>query len=258
MIPSADILGVRVHRLTMAEAVAVAGAWLRRGGPPAHIVTAHTAMLRQARADPALRALLNGADLTTPDGAGILLVGRILGVRFPERVPGVDLADALCALCAREGYSVFLLGARPGIAEAAAANLIRAHAGLRIAGTHHGYFRPEEEGLVVARIREARPRLLLVALGFPAQELWIARHRRDLGVPVSIGVGGSLDVFAGRLSRAPRWVQRLGLEWAWRTAQEPRRRWRVVASIPPVLWLAARERLRARATGRGTGDSIDR
>lgn len=241
MIPSAAILGVRIHVITMSQALDALRRMLH-GHVPRHVVTAHTAMLARARREPDLLAVLNAADLVTPDGHGIVVVGRILGVRFPERVAGVDLADALAALCAREGLRIFLLGARPGVADAAAAALVRRHPGLQIAGTHHGYFGPEEEAVLLARIRVARPHLLLVGMGFPPQELWIARHRETLQVPVSIGVGGTFDVMAGHLQRAPGWVQGAGLEWAYRTIQEPRR-WRVAASIPGVILLALRERL---------------
>lgn len=242
MIPSATILGVRIHLVTMAQALGALRGMLH-GSVPCHVVTAHTAMIAQARREPDLLDVLNAADLTTADGSGILLAGRILGVRFPERVAGVDLAEGLCALCARDGLRVFLLGAKPGVANAAAAALVRRHPGLQIAGTHHGYFAPEEEPALLARIRVARPHLLLVGMGFPPQELWIARHRETLQVPVSIGVGGTLDVMAGVFRRAPAWVQQAGLEWAYRTFQEPRR-WRVAAGIPGVILLAIRERLR--------------
>ncbi|HXF82752.1 MAG TPA: WecB/TagA/CpsF family glycosyltransferase [bacterium] len=243
--PAATLLGVRIHLLTMAQAVEAVRAMMD-GAEPRHVLTAHTAMLARARSDPALRDLLNSADLATPDGFGILLVGRILGVTFPERVAGVDLAEELCRVCVRDGRRVFLLGARPGVAEAAAAALARRHPGLQIAGTHHGFFGVAEEPAVVERIRAARPHLLLVGMGFPQQEQWIARMRAVLGVPVSIGVGGTLDVMAGLVRRAPRWVQRAGLEWAYRALQEPRR-WRVAATIPGVVLLAVQERLRKRA-----------
>ena len=244
-VPSATLLGVRVHLITMRRAVEVIRQMLH-GDVPRRILTAHTAMLARVHAAPDLLEVVNSADLTTPDGFGILLVGRILGLRFPERVAGADLAEALCALCAREHLRVFLLGAKPGVAEAAAAALIRRYPGLHVAGTHHGYFTGDEEPAVLARIRVARPHLLLVAMGFPPQDQWIARHRHSLNVPVCMGVGGTLDVMAGMFRRAPAWVQRAGLEWLYRAVQEPRR-WRVAASIPGVILLAVRERLGGRA-----------
>lgn len=244
MIPSATLLGVKVHLITMPQALDVIQAMLH-DDVPRHVVTAHTAMLARLQDDPELLEVVNSADLVTPDGFGILLVGRILGVRVPERVAGADLAEALCAICARDHLRVFLLGAEPGVADAAAAALTRRHPLLQIAGTQHGYFRPDEEPALLERIRAARVHLLLVGMGFPPQERWIARHRHTLGVPVNIGVGGTLDVTAGVLHRAPRWIQRGGLEWAYRTIQDPRR-WRVAATIPGVLWLAVKERVTGR------------
>ncbi len=212
-------------------------------GPGSHqVVTLNGPMLAQASRDVRLRGIVNRAALVTADGAGVLLAGRILGVRFPGRVPGIDMVDRLCAGGARSGLRVFLLGARPGVADAAGRVLSRRHPGLAVVGAVHGYFPAHDEPAVVERIREARPDVLLVAMGFPKQEEWIADHMPQLATPVSIGVGGTLDVVAGVLRRAPPWMQRLGLEWAYRLAREPRR-WRTAAALPLVVWLSIRERL---------------
>ncbi|MDI6771211.1 MAG: WecB/TagA/CpsF family glycosyltransferase [bacterium] len=213
---------------------------------PGYVVTLNGSLLVQAARDPDLRALVNGAALVTADGIGVLLAARITGVPMSGRLAGIDLATALCAGAAAAGHRVFLLGGAPGVAEAAAAALRRQHPTLQIVGTHHGFFGPPEEEEVRSQIRQARPDLLLVALGAPRQERWMQLNSADLGVPVSIGVGGSFDVLAGRVPRAPRWMQRVGLEWLYRTLREPRR-WSVVRTIPPLFWMAIRERWRRRA-----------
>lgn len=213
---------------------------------PGYVVTLNGSLLVQAARDPDLRALVNGAALVTADGIGVILAAWILGVPLSGRLAGIDLALALCAGAAAEGHRVFLLGGAPGVAEAAAAALRRHHPALQIVGTHHGFFGPQEEEEVRSQIRQARPELLLVALGAPRQERWMRLNSADLGVPVSIGVGGSFDVLAGRVPRAPRWMQRVGLEWLYRVVREPRR-WSVVRTIPPLFLMAIRERLRRRA-----------
>jgi N-acetylglucosaminyldiphosphoundecaprenol N-acetyl-beta-D-mannosaminyltransferase len=225
----------------MEQAVQRVRALVASGGPH-QVVTVNGAMLVAAARDPVVRRILSQASLLVPDGAGVLLAARIVGRPPYARVPGVELAERLCAAAAAEGWRVFLLGAAPGVAQAAADALRRRYPGLQVAGVHHGYF--ADDAAVVARVQQARPHLLLVALGFPRQEIWIARHRLTLGVPVSMGVGGTLDVLAGRVRRAPPWVQRAGLEWAYRLLQDPRRRWRTAATLPLLVVLALRERLR--------------
>lgn len=239
--PASDLLGVRVHHVTLEQAVERVRDLIASGGSH-QVVTVNAAMLVAARRDAAVRQVLAGASLRVPDGAGVLLAARLLGRPPYVRVPGVELAERLCAVAAREGWRVFLLGAAPGVAQAAADVLRRRHPGLPVAGVHHGYF--SDDASVITQIRAARPHLLLVALGFPRQELWIARHRAQLGVPVSMGVGGTFDVLAGRVRRAPVWVQRLGMEWAYRLVQEPRRRWRTALALPQLVVLAVAERAR--------------
>ncbi|MGQ0570838.1 MAG: WecB/TagA/CpsF family glycosyltransferase [Armatimonadota bacterium] len=237
-----ELFGTQVHAVGMDEALA----WVRDrigGRAPAYVVTLNGALLVQAARDPTLRALVNGAGLVTADGIGVILAARILGVDLAERVAGIDLLVAVCQLAARSGYRIFLLGGAPGIAESTAETLRRQYPALNIVGAQHGFFRPNEEEAVCAQIRGARPDVLLVALGAPRQERWIQRWSAALDVPVSIGVGGSFDVLAGRVPRAPRWMQRAGLEWLYRAVREPRR-WTVIRTIPPLFLLALRERFR--------------
>lgn len=217
---------------------------------PGYVITLNGSLLVQAARDPALRALVNGAALVTADGIGVILAARIMGVPLSGRLAGIDLALALCASAAAAGHRVFLLGGAPGVAEAAAAALRSRHPALQIVGIHHGFFEPQEEEAVCTQIRQARPDLLLVALGAPRQERWMQLHSAALDVPVSVGVGGSFDVMAGRVPRAPRWMQRVGLEWLYRLLREPRR-WNVVRTIPPLFWMAIRERRRRARDPRG-------
>lgn len=240
-LPSTWLLGVRVHRVTLEQAVDRLMDFIRRGRAH-HVVTLNGAMLAQMSRDPLLREIVNAASLVTPDGAGVLLAARILGVRFPERIPGIDMVDRLCAVGAGSSLRVFLLGAAPGVAQAAGEAITRRHPGVVVVGAEDGYFPADEDAAVAERIRRARPDVLLVAMGFPKQEQWIAAHQSALGVPVCIGVGGTFDVLAGLWRRAPRWMQRVGLEWAYRLVREPRR-WRTATALPLVVWLALKERL---------------
>lgn len=235
-----DILGIPVDALGWDEAVDLATDWLLdRQGSPAHIVTANPEMIVRAHGDPRLREVLRSADLVVPDGTGVVWAARTLGRPVPGRIAGIDLTSALLARAADHGRSVFLLGAEPGIAELAGSRLVGRDPDLCIAGTHHGYFAPAESPEVVARINESGADLLLVAMGVPRQELWIAEWRDELKVRVAIGVGGAFDVFAGKVQRAPVWLQRVGLEWAYRVAKEP---WRVrrLGAIPRFVWRTLR------------------
>ncbi len=226
--PRVEILGVGVDRVDAAEALARVQA-LIRAGRPAQVVTANAELVMHARRDPELAEVVRQAALVVPDGIGLIWAAGLLGDPLPERVPGIELAERLVAESGSAGYSVYFLGAAPGVAEEAAARLRARYPDLQLAGVRHGYFRPEEEPAVLEAIASARPGLLLVGLGMPRQEKWIARHLAQLGVPVAVGVGGSFDVWSGRVRRAPRWMQRLGLEWAYRLARQPRRALRMTA-----------------------------
>lgn len=188
--------------------------------------------------DASLVELYRRADLVACDGAGVAFAARVLGNPIPQ-VPGADLAWALCGRAPKEGWSVYLLGGRPGIAERARGRLERAFPGIRVVGTHHGCFRgagPEEE---IARLR---PDLLFVGMGFPRQERWILAQR-GLGAGLLMGVGGTLDFWAGRVPRAPRPLRRVGLEWLWRAAVQPRRIARLWC-VPFLLYHTLLGRLR--------------
>jgi len=237
-----DMLGVPLARIDMQSALARVDDFVRERSPHM-VVTSDTPGIVRAHDDAEFQEIVRGADMVTADGRGVVWMARVLGLPVTERVSGVDLMQRICERAAAKGYAVYLLGAHPGVAEEAAANLESQCPGLRVAGTHHGYFTPDEEPDVVRRIAEAKPDILFVAFGAPRQEKWIRRHQAQLQVPVAIGVGGSFDVFAGRVRRAPPWMQRAGLEWLYRLVREPKRLPRAWA-LPRLIWMTLREALR--------------
>jgi N-acetylglucosaminyldiphosphoundecaprenol N-acetyl-beta-D-mannosaminyltransferase len=229
-----EILGVPVDDVTIDEACDRAAALVTVGG--AHqITTVNPEFIMLARRDPEFRQVLRGAALNVPDGAGVLWAARRMGRPLRERVAGSDLIDRLCATASRYRWRAFFLGARPGVAERAAAILALKHSGLSVAGSFAGSPRLEDEADIVSRIQRARPNVVFVAYGAPAQDKWVARNlpvlldgerppREPPGL-VAMGVGGSFDFIAGLQRRAPSWVQAANLEWLYRLWREPWR-WR--------------------------------
>jgi N-acetylglucosaminyldiphosphoundecaprenol N-acetyl-beta-D-mannosaminyltransferase len=234
------ILGVAVDNVVEAEAIERIASFVAAGGPH-HIVTVNPEFVMEARRNSAFRRVLAAADMATPDGFGLLLAARLRGNAFRGRVTGVALAELIAARAAERGWSLFLLGAAPGVAKRAAEALQRTYPGLRIAGCYAGSPRRAEEPGIRARIIAAQPTVLLVAYGHPAQELWIARNQPLLRVPVAIGVGGVFDYLAGETPRAPGWMRRIGLEWLYRLIRQPQRWRRILVAVPLFLWAALRE-----------------
>jgi N-acetylglucosaminyldiphosphoundecaprenol N-acetyl-beta-D-mannosaminyltransferase len=226
--PRVDLGGVLVDQVDLPGAVEKVGAFLSTGR--AHqIVTVNTDFLSIARQNMDFRKTLNDADLAVADGMPLVWLSRLKGTPLPQRVAGVELFTESCRLAAQSGHSVFLLGAGPGVAARAATVLQERFAGLRIAGTYtpsNGLLSRRENERMIRVVQRAAPDFLFVALGAPRQDQWIRENLQRLHVPVSMGVGCVFDLLAGGVNRAPSWMQRSGLEWAFRLGQEPGRLWR--------------------------------
>lgn len=218
-----DVLGVPVDMVDMEEAAAAFEGFLAEEGPCRLIVTPNSEIVVRAGKDPELAAVIRRADLVIPDGIGLVYASRILGCPLKERVTGIDFLNRALALLAERGGSVYLLGGKPGVAEAAGEKMLEAWPGLRLAGTHHGYFGAEEEEARMRAVAETRPELLCVAMGAPRQEKLMAAYRELCGARAAVGVGGSLDVWAGTVKRAPEFYQKHGLEWLYRIVKQPSR-----------------------------------
>lgn len=233
-----DILGVRVDNITSAQVLQTMAAWVA-SGEPHQVVTVNPEFVMRAQRDREFHVVLDRADLALPDGQGLLWASRLLGHRLAERVAGSDIVPHVAAMSAERGYRLYLLGARPGVAEMAARKLAARFPGVCIVGTYAGSPDPSEEDELVARITAASPDILFVAYGAPRQDLWIAGNLERLRVPVCMGVGGTFDFIAGVAQRAPLWMQNAGLEWLFRLIQEPWR-WRRMLALPrfviAVLW----------------------
>ncbi len=196
---------------------------------PAFVVTPNAQHVVLLEREPRLREVYREADLVVPDGYSLLLGARVLGRKFPERVAGVDLFQALCGSAAGSGLRVFLLGGLPGSADLAASAMRKRFPGLQVATCcpPFGFENSETElARVEAAITGFKPGLIFVALGAPKQEYWMYDHGRRLGASVCVGIGGSLEMVSGKVPRAPRWIREIGCEWLYRLCREPRRMWR--------------------------------
>ena len=229
------ILGIPVHAVTMDETLALIEGYM--DAPCVHqIATVNPEFVMTAQSDAAFRHTLLTADLCLPDGIGLLYAARRLGQTLPERVPGSELVYRLAERAAEKGWSLFLLGAGPGVAEEAAQLLRQRYPSLRIAGTYAGTPAVEENDDIVRRINDSGATLLFVAYGAPKQDKWVECNRTNLTtVRVAMGVGGSLDFITGRAVRAPQWAQDAGLEWLYRLYKEPWR-WRRMLALPRFAW----------------------
>ncbi len=219
------VMGLPINSLSADEAVDTLERLIQSGGTH-QVCTMNVDIWLNALADPHLHRIVAGSSLVVPDGMPLVWASGLLGCPLAERVTGVDLVPRLAELSARKGYKIFLLGAKPGVADRASRLLERNYPGVQIVGT----FAPAEDNLmrmdhteILRKIHAVSPDILLVAFGNPKQEKWIWMHRKRLGVPLSMGVGGSFDILVGDNWRAPRWIQRCGLEWAMRFMQEPMR-----------------------------------
>lgn len=237
---SVYVLGVRVDRLSQQQAVdRIEQLITKRHAsdnqlPCQQIITLNPEFVMAAQHNEDFRAAINAAHLVLADGTGVVWATRYLRQPVPERVTGTDTLPILAQLCAEAGYRLYLLGAAPGVAEIAAAHLQELAPGLEIAGTYAGSPAANEEDDIIERIRAAEADVLCVAYGAPAQDIWIHRNLSRLPVAVAIGVGGAFDFLSGRQRRAPRFMQRMALEWLYRLYREPWR-WRRMLAIPHFI-----------------------
>ena len=237
-----DVLGVGFDNVTMSEAAEKAFFLMgKREG--AYIVTPNPEIVWQCRTNEALQDAVSSADLVVADGIGVIYGAKILGTPLKARVPGVDLVTELLKKMPEQGKSVFLLGAKPGVAELAAENMQAQFPGLKVVGTADGYFR--EDAPVLEKINAAAPDLLLVCLGVPKQEIWMKTHAKELDAGLMMGLGGVLDVFAGTVQRAPERWQKLGLEWLYRLIRQPSRIKRMI-KLPLFLFAVIGRRIRGK------------
>jgi UDP-N-acetylglucosamine 2-epimerase (non-hydrolysing) len=220
-----EVLGCPVDNLSMEETLEAVERMVAAGGAHQHVVVNADKVVK-ARRDPELRRIIRECDLINADGMPVVWASHLLGRPLKERVAGIDLFEALMARAAARGWRVYLLGAREEVLKRVRAAFEQRHPGIRIVGTRNGYWRPDEEAGVADAIRDARPQLLFVAISSPKKEQFLGRWREHMQVPFAMGVGGSFDVAAGVLTRAPRWMQHTGLEWFHRFLQEPRRMFR--------------------------------
>ena len=236
-----EFLGAPMHALSMAETIGLAEESMRTRTPLLHTVV-NVAKLVTMKNNAELREDVASADVINVDGTGVLWGARLLGVAIDERVAGVDVMTEMFALCASKGYRPFLLGAEQQVLDDMAAELARRYPDLVIAGLQNGYFAAEQEADVIAAINASGADCLFVALPTPRKERFLKRYRSELLPSFVMGVGGSFDVFAGKVARAPVLIQRLGLEWLFRVVQEPGRLWRryyeTNTAYAALLWQA--------------------
>lgn len=212
------LLGIKINNVTVNSALLKIEDFIKSRKP--HLIfTPNPEIITAAQKDKELAGIINSADLNIPDGIGIVAAAKLLGIHLKERVTGIDLMTKMLDLSKKNGYKVFLLGSKPGIAEEAANRL----KDVNIVGTHHGYFKDEFDRNVIAKIRDSKPDILFCGLGSPRQEKWLFKYYKEIGAPVNMVIGGSLDVLSGRAKRAPDIAQKLGIEWLYRLIKEPSR-----------------------------------
>jgi len=222
----AMILGVPVDKMSLDECVARLDESVRTK-KPRHLVLVNAAKIVKARYDKELADIIHAADLVGADGVPVVWTSRLLGDPLPGRVNGTDLMERLLALSMQKQYKLYLLGATEHVIEKAAEKFRELYPTLNLVGYRHGYFNSfEEEVKAAEEIAKAQPDILLVGMGTPMKEKWVRRHINRFNVPVIHGVGGSFDLYGGQTKRAPKWMQNWGLEWLYRTMQEPRRLWK--------------------------------
>ncbi len=236
-----DIMGVSFDNLTLQGAVTRAVSLLDHPEKKGYVVTPNSEIVYMCQKEPDLLNVLNHAFLVLPDGIGVVHAGKILKRPLKGKVAGIDFASRLMEQLAKRNESLFLLGAKPGVAALAAERLQQQYPGLIISGVHDGYFK--EDASVVKEINQSGAKVLFVCLGAPKQEYWMQNHMDELNVQLMAGLGGSLDVFAGQVKRAPDLWVKLGLEWLYRLIREPKRFGRM-CKLPLFLFASFGARIR--------------
>ncbi len=233
-----EILGIGIDRIDSNEALRQIGQFIA-SGTPHQIVTANAEIIYQASKNEKMKNVINAAQMVTADGSGVVWASRQLGQPLAQRVTGIDLVNSICEQSAKDKWKIYILGSAPGVADTAANNIRDKFPGCNIVGTHHGYFNEQEEVQIIAELEQLQPDVLFVALGAPKQEYWIADHIQQLNIPVAMGIGGSMDVLSGNVKRAPKWMQKMSLEWLYRLLIQPTRFKRVLAL--PKFMLAVKK-----------------
>lgn len=248
MQPRVDVLGIWISVTDLDDTVETFGRWIAAGERQLVCVSDVNALL-QARADPRLTEVYNTSGLTLPDGVPLVWAGKVAGFPAIQRVCGPDLIERVMEVAAGNGWTQYFYGGADGVAEQLASTFRQRYPGLKVAGVYSPPYRAlteAEDAAIVDRINAARPDIVWVGLGAPKQERWMASHRDRLSAPVLIGVGAAFDFHTGRVDRAPRWMQRAGLEWSFRLLKEPRRLWRrYLLGIPRFAFGILRHRPRA-------------
>ncbi len=246
----AELLGLYFDRLTMDAVVERCLSWCEGRRIGRTVLTANSAVLCMMRRDPELRTACLASDMVVADGMSVVWASRLADTPVPERVAGVDLMARLLEAGTRHKLSAYFLGARPEVVGGLVKVCQERHPGLAVVGHRDGYFKAAEHEAIVEDIRRCAPHFLFVGMPSPFKEVFLHRYRDQLGVPVTMGVGGSFDVLAGQIRRAPRWMQSAGMEWGWRLMMEPRKMWkRYLTTNSEFLWLVARDVVARRLLG---------
>lgn len=242
--PTVEMFGLSISSMDMDATVEYLVCAVS-SGKPHQVVTINPIMIMDGLANPERMKVFREAELLVPDGAGVVWAASRLGTPVAERVPGIELMHRLLEEADRRHWRIYLLGASEDVIVAARDRLKQKYPGALFAGYHHGFFTEEEDEQIVEHIRAAKPHLLFMASSTDKQEPWISRYREALGVPVVMGVGGSFDIAAGKLKRAPQWMRRMRIEWLYRLIQEPSRYKRMLA-LPKFMAVVRREARRKR------------
>jgi len=239
-IPTVSIYGIPVSKMNMQQTVEHLTRVVE-SRTPSQVITANPIMVMAALENPEYMDMMKKAELIVPDGTGLVWAAQYVGTPVAERVPGIDLMHQLFRVGERKGWKVYLLGAAPEVVQTAAKRIRELYPRLEIAGVRDGYFREEQDEEVVREVSQSGADILLVARSADKQEPWIGKYKSRLGVPVMMGVGGSFDILAGKLRRAPVLFQKLRLEWFYRLLQEPSRYKRMLV-LPKFAWKVIREK----------------